>query len=291
MAQPQNNDHQKLVIKPRHMDFPFGSLKNIKFFDDNIYKSAFMAGLSASFPAGETEFLNSVKNYRDQIKNPALLKQVKGFIGQEGHHSHQHALVNKELDRLGYKTKKVEDALQKVIDTRVSKLTHKFRLAHTVSAEHITAIMAEYLINNPQYMDGLETPFKDLFFWHAVEEVEHKSVCFDVYMEVIGDEKYLAKIMKLSVFLIQMRLAKHMFILVFNSKHWWNLKEFGRFVSWMFGKGGMWRSLRKPYKEFFEGSFHPWGNGGLELIEKWSKDYYRPEQNKASPEYAAAHSG
>ena len=290
MAQPQNKDHQKLVIKPRHMDFPFGSLKSIKFFDDNIYKSAFMAGLSASFPAGEMEFLNSVKNYRDQIKTPELLTQVKGFIGQEGHHSHQHVLVNRELDRLGYKTQKVEDSLQKVIDTRVAKLTDKFRLAHTVSAEHITAIMAEYVINTPKCMDGMEAPFKDLFLWHAVEEVEHKSVCFDVYMEVVGDEKYLAKVMKLSVFLIQLRLAKHMMILAFNTKHWWNLKEFAGFVSWMFGKGGMWRSLRKPYKEFFKVNFHPWGNGGLDLIEKWTKDYYRPEQNKATEEYAAAQS-
>ncbi len=290
MAPLQNKDHQKMEIKPRHMDFPFGSLKSIKFFDDNIYKSAFMAGLSASFPAGEGEFLDSVREYREQIKNDDLLKQVRGFIGQEGHHSHQHALVNRELDRLGYKTKKVEDSLQKVIDTRVSKLTNKFRLAHTVSAEHITAIMAEYVINHPEFMDGMEEPFKDLFFWHAVEEVEHKSVAFDVYMEVVGDEKYLRKIMKISLFLIQVRLAKHMMILAFNTKHWWNLKEFGGFVSWMFGKKGMWRSLRKPYKEFFSENFHPWGNGGTHLIEKWTKDYYNPEQNKATQEYTAAHS-
>lgn len=284
-----NSSHQKLEIKPRHMDFPFGSLEKLKFVDDNIYKSAFIGGLSSAFPAGEREFLDSVRNYRDQITNPDLIKQVKGFIGQEGHHSHQHKMVNNELDRLGYNTDKVDQALKKVIDRRVKKLSNKWRLALTVAAEHVTAIMGEYVINHPEFLEGMEQPFKDLLLWHAVEEVEHKAVAFDVYMECEGDIKFLHKATRISTRLLHFRLTRHMFILAFNTKHWSNWKDFKQTMIWMFGKKGMWRALRKPYKEYFTEGFHPWRDGGLDLIEKWQQEYYHAEQNKDSQEYIAAH--
>ena len=284
-----NKEHQKLEIKPRHMDFPFGSLKNLKYFDDNIYKSAFIGGLSAAFPPGEGEFLDSVKLYRDQIDNPDLKIQVKGFIGQEGHHSHQHKIVNKELDRLGFNTDKVDRLLHRLINTRIKKLSNQFRLAHTVCAEHITALMGEYIINEPNFLRNMEEPMKDLMFWHAVEEVEHKAVAFDVYMECVGDRVFLNKTMKFAIVALHLRLTRYMFIMSFSTKHWWNLKDLGKTLKWMFGKGGMWRALRKPYKAFYEDDFHPWKAGGLELIEKWQKDYYRAEQDKSSTEYLQGH--
>ncbi len=288
MAQAEMTNHQKLEIKPRHMDFPFGSLKQLKFFDDNIYKSCFMAGLSASFPAGEGEFLDSVKNYRDKISNPDLKIQVKGFIGQEAHHSRQHEYVNDELLRLGLRTDKVERTLKKDIAKLVKEQSHQFRLAYTVCSEHITAIMAEHALSEPAFLQGMEAPMKDLLLWHAVEEIEHKSVAFDVYMEVSGDVKYLNKIMKICIIMLHIHLTQRMFKLAVNTKHWASLKDFGGFIKWMFGKGGMWRSLRQPFKSFYKEGFHPWDNGGLELVQKWQLQYAHPEQNKASAEYQLA---
>ncbi len=284
-----NFEHQKLAIKPRHMDFPFGALKKLKFFDDNIYKSCFMAGLSASFPLGEAEFLDSVRHFRDKIENPDLKQQVKGFIGQEAHHSRQHQFVNSELDRLGYRTDKIEKDLKKEIAKLVAKQTKQFRLAYTVCSEHITAIMAEYALNEPAFLEGMDAPMKDLLLWHSVEEIEHKSVAFDVYMEVVGDVKYLNKTMKIAIIIMHLHFTQRMFKLAFNTKHWANFREFAGFMSWMFGKGGMWRSLRQPYKSFYKKGFHPWDNGGLELVEKWQREYAQPEQNKASTEYQMGH--
>ena len=281
-------DHQKLEIKPRHMDFPFGSLKSVKFFDDNIYKSAFMVGMSAGFPVGEGEFLASVRNYRDLITTPDLKKQVKGFIGQEGHHSHQHAIVNEELDRLGYKTKKIDLSFKKTNEKYVAPRSDKFRLAHTVCYEHLTGILGELALDDPKQLEGMEAPFKDLMLWHCVEEVEHKSVAYDVYMETVGDLKYLHRVMILTITVLNFRLTKYMFRMAFATKHWASLKDLFGFTSWMFGKGGMWRSLRKPFMAFFKEGFHPWADGGLEFIEKWEKEFARPEQNKANKEYLQA---
>lgn len=290
MAAYTNTDHLDLEIKPRHMDFPFGALKSMKFFDDNIYKSAFIAQLSSTFPVGETEFLNSVKNYRAEIKNEKLIKQVKGFIGQEGHHSHQHEKINRELDRLGYDTNRIHLLLKAMIDEKVVNMSRKFRLAYTVCAEHMTGIMAEHAITRTDFLANLEKPFQDLLYWHAVEEIEHKAVAFDVYMECEGDTKYLKRVMTLFILGMHMRMTRYTLNMVFSSKHWKSWSEFKGFMSWMFGKKGMWRSLRKPYRSFFKEGFHPWSNGGLDMIEKWEKEYYQPEQNKATAEYREAQS-
>ncbi len=288
MAAYTSKDHQDLEIKPRHMEFPFGSLKSMKFFDDNIYKSAFMAQLSATFPVGEAEFLNSVKNYRKDIKNEKLLKQVKGFIGQEGHHSHQHEKINQELDRLGYDTNSIHMLLKALIENKVKKMSNKFRLAYTVSAEHFTAVMAEYAMTDPRFLANMEKPMQDLLYWHAVEEIEHKAVAFDVYMEQEGDVKYLHKVMKFLIITLHFRMTRYTLKMVFKSGHWKSWSEFKSFMSWTFGKEGLWRSLRKPYREFFNEGFHPWEKGGLDMIEKWQNEHYHPEQNKATPEYEQA---
>ena len=274
--------HKNLEIKARHMDFPFGSMNALKFHDDNIYKSSFMAGLSAAFPSGEKEFIDSVRNYRNKVKNPQLIEQIKGFMAQEGHHQYQHRLVNEELDRLGYNTSKVDKMLKKMIDKRLKVLDDKTRLAFTVAAEHVTAIMGSYIINHPEFLDNMEQPFKDLLLWHAVEEVEHKAVAFDVYMECEGDVKYLQKITKISTRLLHYRLFRNMLVLAFGTKHWTSFRDFKNCMKWMFGKDGMWRALRKPYKDFFTEGFHPWRDGGEELIIKWQEEFYHPEQNKKS---------
>jgi predicted metal-dependent hydrolase len=57
------------------------------------------------------------------------------------------------------------------------------RLAVTVALEHFTAILAEDALT----ADGLahaDPEIRRLLEWHAVEELEHKAVAFDVLKEV-----------------------------------------------------------------------------------------------------------
>ena len=69
-------NHQSLDVSPRKVSFPFTAIKNKYFFNGNSIKTCFLAGLSSTFPPGESEFIESVRNYRDKIDNPNLAKQV-----------------------------------------------------------------------------------------------------------------------------------------------------------------------------------------------------------------------
>ncbi len=53
------------------------------------------------------------------------------------------------------------------------------RLAVTAAAEHFTATFAEGALSDG-FLDGAHPTVRALLLWHAAEEIEHKSVAFDV---------------------------------------------------------------------------------------------------------------
>ena len=59
-------------------------------------------------------------------------------------------------------------------------------IAATAAAEHLTATLAERVLANKEYIDGVarDQEIKGVLNWHAFEELEHKAVAFDVFREV-----------------------------------------------------------------------------------------------------------
>ncbi|WP_419811944.1 metal-dependent hydrolase [Bacterioplanoides sp.] len=105
----------KVDIKPRRMSFPFETVKQRFFYKNNSVISVFGAALSSTFPPGEAEFIASVRLYRDQVTDEKLKQQIRGFIGQEGHHSHQHKRANEALKELGLDAVRLESISKKTL--------------------------------------------------------------------------------------------------------------------------------------------------------------------------------
>lgn len=278
----------QVEVKPRRMSFPFTRVKNKFFFDNNPLLSTFFAALSSTFPPGEAEFIESVRLFRDKVSDKKLLEQIRGFIGQEGHHSHQHKRVNEHLRDLGLDAVKLEKHLERDIERMIAdgkRGNPKVRLAITVSMEHLTAIMAEHLLNNPEIIDSLDDSVKDLLYWHAVEEIEHKAVAFDVFKECVDDEKMLHSAMRIATVMFVARITAYMVALMWWSRTLPGLKDFRGFYKFMFGKKGFVSSIRKPYMQFFKSGFHPWDRDDSYLIDKWKEQLYKPEHDRGSDQF------
>src|SRR4051794_25442410 len=166
--------------------------------DGDIILSHLAASLSAVFPDGEDFFVRSVRNFRDQISDPELKRQVAGFIGQEAMHGREHRTFNDRLAELGYPTKTFERVTKKGLAIRERLLSPKANLAATAALEHFTATLAELVLTNEE-VQGLfgHDEVRNLFLWHALEESEHKAVAFDVYKAVGGTERMRVITMKL----------------------------------------------------------------------------------------------
>ena len=55
------------------------------------------------------------------------------------------------------------------------------KLTATMCIEHFTAIVAAEILRDKKHLDGTDGELRELWLWHAVEEVEHKGVAFDVW--------------------------------------------------------------------------------------------------------------
>src|ERR1700689_5139194 len=86
--------------------------------DGDLISGHAIRALSSVFPDGEDYLVRSVRHYRDQITDPALKRQVAGFIGQEAVHGREHRAFNDRLGEHGYPTKRIERIVKKSLALR-----------------------------------------------------------------------------------------------------------------------------------------------------------------------------
>ncbi|WP_374224398.1 metal-dependent hydrolase [Streptomyces sp. ISL-94] len=149
-------------------------------------------------PAGERWFVKVFKEGLPLVTDPELRKDVKGFMGQEATHSVQHSYV---LDHLAEQRLPTEAYTQHV-DFLFEKLLGetppfgapvparewlRFRLALVAAIEQFTAVLGDWVLR-AEGLDraGADEIMLDLLRWHGAEEVEHRSVAFDMYQHCGG---------------------------------------------------------------------------------------------------------
>jgi predicted metal-dependent hydrolase len=161
------------------------------FASGDLVMSHAIAVLSAMFPNGEDFFVRSVRNYRDQVGDPELRKQVTQFAGQESMHGRLHRDLNRRLSELGFKANLVDHGVNFLFNRAgAAVLPHSVQLAVTAALEHYTATLAEVLLSNPVAQRVVDdSDVRHLLLWHALEETEHKAVAFDVYQTVSGNNR------------------------------------------------------------------------------------------------------
>jgi predicted metal-dependent hydrolase len=142
-------------------------------------------GVNLLFPAGERFFVRSVYRYLDQIKDPELLARVKGFAGQEGRHASAHETFFRALEEQGFELKQFLRVYQWLAYGVIERFSPPMlRLSTTVACEHFTAMLAEGVLRDGLLEQLADPALQELLLWHAAEEIEHKSVAFDVLQSI-----------------------------------------------------------------------------------------------------------
>ncbi len=235
---------------------------------DEVYRSAFLNALSMSFPLGEQMFIDSVRAVPpDAILDPALRAEVKDFVGQEASHRYVHQQYNAELVRQGYEYV-LEEKTRKRMEL-IARLPLHDRLAITCALEHYTAMLADFVLRHPEWLDGAEDRMRTLWSWHAAEETEHKAVAFDVYKTVGGGywKRVLWYLHVSLVFWWEMS-----FQTVDNLKRdrrLWKLSTWPGAARAWFGRKGLAWHLVKPGLDYLAPRFHPWQHDNRDLLQMW----------------------
>jgi predicted metal-dependent hydrolase len=132
-----------------------------------------------------------VNRYLDQITDETLRAQVRAFFKQEGKHASAHDEFNAILKAHGFRIDLFLERYAAISRWIEDRLPGKLNLAGTAAAEHFTAILADGAVRDG-VLDELDPAMQKLMAWHAAEEIEHKSVAFDVLREI--DDRYALRI-------------------------------------------------------------------------------------------------
>lgn len=175
-------------IVRRNVIIPLDKNKKFSFYyEDNSVVTSLFVVLSAMFPPGEMFFIESVRNVRDQITDEKLLEDIRNFIAQEAFHSREHKSLNEHLIQSNYPEVVEIEALTKARLDKFRKLPKVEQLAATVVMEHFTATLARLLLTDPLIKQKTTQESRNLWEWHAMEELEHKSVAFDALKAIGGN--------------------------------------------------------------------------------------------------------
>ncbi len=274
------------IIVKRRVNINFDATPFDTWYPSRPMTEEFLNAISFFFPPGEAFFINSVKHYQHGITDPLLREQVQRFIYQEAMHTKEHSRCNHFLARTYPNGARIERICKRFLNL-VKIFTPKiWQLAVTSAIEHFTAILADSLLRSQDYFISQAQPaFAQLWMWHAVEETEHKAVCFDVYQQVAGKgpiayfNRALAMIVTTLIFTISVVIG--MFFIKINRRRSSgkarlkdnvprkNLKINQRSTLALLISLVPWRL----YFDYFRPSFHPWDHNNSHLIDKWKQRF------------------
>ena len=242
-----------------NLDFKLADVPRYWFAGDPFLTRMFDA-LSLTFPDGERYFIQSVRLFRDQIQDPDLKQRVADFIRQEAQHGIAHDKMNQIMKDQGMPVDQFIQRLNKVFKFELKYRSPQYNIAMTAAAEHLTALMAETFYGEKDTLQDAHPYVRALFAWHAIEEMEHRDVAFDV-MQQVGNVHEVTRKMALVLttgLMFGFTLYRANVMLKcdgFNRTQ--RLKMNVRGLQWLFGKQGKLRKMQSQYRDWFKPDFHP----------------------------------
>ncbi len=246
------------------------------WMDGDAFKTRFFDAMSTMFPEGEKFFIQCVRDYSDRITDPALKQAVKEFTYQEGQHGIVHRRFNDHLKAQGIDINHLEGLLRTAFELLRGRLRKGTTLAQTAASEHLTAIMSHGFMMRSEIFAHSDPRLRAMYYWHAVEEIEHKGVAFDVMKKVAG-VGYFTRI--LTMLWVTIAFTLHTFFIMNHMLRvdGFNLRQRAglwlRGLWWLYRPGGMIPPLLPLYFAYFRPGFHPWQSGSTEAYRRWREAY------------------
>mgnify|MGYP006179193207 CR=1 FL=1 len=269
-----NNQITPPHIVPREkLDFGLDGDIPKYWLDNDPFKTRFFDALSTLFPVGEKFFITCVRDFKDRITDPQLLQEIKDFTRQEAQHGMLHTQYNNRLKKQGIDVDAILAGQERRLFQIIRKVfSREFTLGITTASEHITAIMADCFVERPHIFANADERIRALYVWHAMEEMEHKGVAYDVLVDH-AKASYWTRIGSMLLVTILfpyhvLRIMKHM-LQVDGFSRWQRTKIWAKGLWWLYKPGGLFAPLAGRYFEYLKPGFHPWKHPVVASYEPW----------------------
>lgn len=185
----------------RKVTFDF-SKTTLHWIPSDPFTSQFLSVIHTILPAGEFFFCRLYNKAKHDITDEKLLDDVNGFIRQEATHARAHNTgTNDLLIKQGVDVQPYIDKIEWLFNVLLSDTPLGYtlsknaekrwliaRLGLVAAIEHFTCVLGKYALENTRWDEMNADPvILDILRWHAAEEIEHRSVAFDVYQHLSGN--------------------------------------------------------------------------------------------------------
>ena len=164
---------------------------------DDAFSTHLINVLHLLLPAGERWFISVVTEALPAVTDAELQQAAAPFVQQESWHAWAHTVVLDHLAAHGIDTSaytsKLEANFARFGSARpnwpapLRRFWLYRRLAVVAAIEHFTAVLGQWVLQT-RGLDhaGADPVMLDLLRWHGAEEVEHRSLVFDVFEHLSG---------------------------------------------------------------------------------------------------------
>ncbi|MEU4453277.1 metal-dependent hydrolase [Nocardioides sp. NPDC023903] len=186
---------EALAIHARDVSFDWTDVPT-EYIPGRPYATHFWNVMHLVLPEGERAMADVLGRALPQIEDPRLAEELVGFIGQEETHASSHESFRIYLEKNGFDIPEIMRLMEFLMDQvfgdhglkgRAGEAWFHERLGIYAAAEHFTATVGEWLLDNERFDEiGVDPTMLDLLRWHGAEEMEHRNVAFDVFQYVDG---------------------------------------------------------------------------------------------------------
>lgn len=222
--------------------------------------------LAAYLPYGERFFIHCVKSFAHKIQEPKLKTDISAFLKQEAYHGREHSRLFKRTIATHYPNLDVSKYKFWITGTIAFLGGKKFRLAMAAAGEHYTAVVANAFLKYPDCFENMPKDLAIVWKWHAIEELEHKEVVFNMLKPL-----KIGYLMRSTAFLLMtvIQISSYIRPFLHMVKHDKLLFSLGFYQS----IAQYFRSLRaesfRNYWAYLKPSFHPSQQDTDQLIQNW----------------------
>lgn len=265
-------------VVTRDIHFPM-NINNVArhWLGNDPWTTHWMNAILAAVPDGERWVMNSARRQLKKLDDPEVHKAALEFIRQERIHAREHDEMNAVGVQHGVPIDKVEGVFKLIRKQLQHRLSDDMQSSIAAAFEHLTAIISSVMLEHPELFDETHPELRAMLYWHFVEETEHKSVSFDVFVDASGgglrSYRLRASGMLLAAALGFPLMVGNQSYLLYKDKQMLNLPSAGRMLNVLFWKPGILSKVLAGVVPYFSPTFHPWDDDNRDVIHAWKRVY------------------
>ncbi|RJF94374.1 metal-dependent hydrolase [Oleomonas cavernae] len=184
----------------------------LRWLPEDPFGAHWVNQFSFTLVKGEGFFCRTFTQALPRIGDAKLRQDVETFIRQEAIHAGAHKVsIEEYLSRYGtdiadnYRrsARLFERTLaEKPLGIRLPAFMQRrwllVRVGLVAAAEHFTCALGQFALKQANWKAGGDPVVTDLFTWHCAEEVEHRTVAYDLYRHLGGGYLLRAALMAIT---------------------------------------------------------------------------------------------